>query len=227
MNPTWVPFSEPEMFENISEFRGSGFRETVAGSRESPALSSSIVMHSPTRPSPSYNVDVGVGGGSGGLEAGISKSSRRISRERRRLQWVATESAEKVTGLKRKVDELSSEVVLARVGQECSQEEVVVLESKFEAATDLLGPLEAENVNLKKNMNKAYVRECRTRKETVESDGEDDAYKSLASKEAYITKCVDATMNKMLPRTGAKKKAKFLTKMISDGKIFGSDGKGG
>ena len=54
----------------------------------------------------------------------------------------------------------------------------------------------------------------------MESDGEDDAYKTLASKEAYITKCVEATMNKMLPRTGAKKKAKFLTKMISDGKIF-------
>ena len=31
----------------------------------------------------------------------------------------------------------------------------------------------------------------------------------------------------MLPRTGAKKKAKFLRKIISDGKIFGSDGKDG
>ena len=34
-------------------------------------------------------------------------------------------------------------------------------------------------------------------------------------------------MNKMLPRTGVKKKAKFLTKTISDGKIFVSDGKEG
>ena len=138
--------------------RGSGFQETVAGSLESPALSSSIVIHSPTRPSPSYNIDIGVGGGSGGIEERVSNSSRRISRERRRLQRVATESTEKVVGLKRKVDELSSEVVLARVGQECSQEEVVVLEAKFEAATDLLGPLAAENVNLKKNINNAYVR---------------------------------------------------------------------
>ena len=61
MNPAWVPFSESEMFENISEIQGSGFRETVAGSAESPALSSSIVIHSPTRPSPSYNIDIGVG----------------------------------------------------------------------------------------------------------------------------------------------------------------------
>ena len=53
VNPTWVPFSESEMFENISEIRGSGFREIVAGSAESPALSSSIVIHSPTRHIPS------------------------------------------------------------------------------------------------------------------------------------------------------------------------------
>ena len=79
-----------------------------------------------------------------------------------------------MTGLKRKLDELNSEVVLARVGQECSQEEVVVLEAKFEAATDLLGPLEAENVNLKKNLNKGYKRESRTRQsvDIVEEGGE-------------------------------------------------------
>ena len=34
-------------------------------------------------------------------------------------------------------------------------------------------------------------------------------------------------MTKVFPRTGAKKKAKYLTKMISDGKIFGSDGQEG
>ena len=62
VNPAWAPFSESEMFENITEIRGSGFRETVAGSRQSPALSSSIVIRSPTRPSPSYNVDIGVWG---------------------------------------------------------------------------------------------------------------------------------------------------------------------
>ena len=104
VNPAWVPFSESEMFENISEFRGSGFQETVAGSRESPALSSSIVIHSPTRPSSSYNIDIGVGGDSGGLEERMINSSRRIIRERSRLLRAATESAEKVTGLKRKVE---------------------------------------------------------------------------------------------------------------------------
>ena len=54
------------MFGNISEIRGSGSRETVAGSRESPAMSSSIVMHSPTCPRSFYNVDVDVGGVEGG-----------------------------------------------------------------------------------------------------------------------------------------------------------------
>lgn len=34
-------------------------------------------------------------------------------------------------------------------------------------------------------------------------------------------------MGKMLPQTGAKKKSKFLAKMISDGKIYGGDGKDG
>ena len=56
------------------------------------------------------------GGGSGGLEERIRNSSRRISRERRRLQRVATESAEKVTGLKRKMEELTSEVVVVKAG---------------------------------------------------------------------------------------------------------------
>ena len=71
-------------------------------------------------------------------------------------------------------DELSSEVVLARVDQECSQEEVVVLEAKFEAVANLLGPLEAENVNLKKNLNKGYKRESRTRQsvDIIEEGGE-------------------------------------------------------
>ena len=168
-----------------------------------------------------------MGGGSGRLEERINNSTRRIGRERGRLQYVVVESAEKVAGLKRKVDELTGEVVSARVGVECWEEEMLGLESQVEAVTDLLGPLSAENVNLKTNLNKAYVRECRTRQKKEEDDDDDNAYNTLSSKEEYITKCVEATMNKMLPRTGAKKKAKFLTKMISDGKIFGSDGKEG
>ena len=157
----------------------------------------------------------------------INKSSRRISRERQRLRMFAVESTEKVSGLKRKVDELTSEVVIAREGAEWREEDVLGLEFQVEAVTDLFGALKAENANLKTNLNKAYVRECRTRQKKEEDDDDDNAYNTLSSKEEYITKCVEATMNKMLPRTGAKKKAKFLTKMISDGKIFGSDGKEG
>ena len=39
----------------------------------------------------------------------------------------------------------------------------MVLEAKVEAVTDLLGLFEAENVNLKKNLNKGYTRESRNR----------------------------------------------------------------
>ena len=44
------------------------------------------------------------------------------------------------------------------------------LEFQVKAVTDLLGPLKAENVNLKTNLNKAYVRECRTRQKKEEDD---------------------------------------------------------
>ena len=52
-------------------------------------------------------------------------------------------------------------------------------------------------------------------------------YATVAAKEAYIAMHVEATLNKMLPRTRPKKKAKFLIKMVSDGKIFEIDGQYG
>ena len=61
--------------------------------------------------------------------------------------------------------------------------------------------------------------------ETLASDS--DKYDTVSSKEAYIAEHVEAALTKMLPRTRAKNKAKFLTKMISDGKIFGVDGRYG
>ena len=61
--------------------------------------------------------------------------------------------------------------------------------------------------------------------ETLASDS--GKYDTVASKEAYIAEHVEAALTKMLPRTRAKNKAKFLTKMISDGKIFGVDGRYG
>ena len=49
----------------------------------------------------------------------------------------------------------------------------------------------------------------------------------MVSKECYISEHVEALMTKVFPPIGAKNKGKYLTKMISDGKIFGSDGQEG
>lgn len=57
---------------------------------------------------------------------------------------------EKVSGLKRKLDELNSELVSAREGVAFVNEEILVLEAEVEAVTDLRGgPLEAEIFKLK------------------------------------------------------------------------------
>ena len=54
---------------------------------------------------------------------------------------------------------------------------------------------------------------------------DDGVYKSIEDKEAFITKNVEDVMNKMYTRTSIKRKAMVLTRMISQGKIFGGDGK--
>ena len=163
MNSAWVPFSELVMYDNISEFGGTVIRGSVAASLESPAMYSSVIIDSPTCHSALPNVNTGVGGGSEGLEERINNSTRRIDRERARLQRAAGVYVEKVAGLRRKVGDLSSEIVNARDGVECRKEEVLGLESQVEAVADLIGPLEAENMSLKTNLNKAYQRESRKR----------------------------------------------------------------
>ena len=61
VNSAWVPFSESVMFENISEFGGAGIRESAVAALESPAMSSSVIIDSPIRPSASTIVHIGVG----------------------------------------------------------------------------------------------------------------------------------------------------------------------
>ena len=163
-----------------------------------------------------------MGGDSGGLEERIINSSRRISRERSRLLRAATESGEKVTGLKRKVDELTGEVGVVKEGAGCVRGELFELESQVEVITSL----ELENDGLKTKVNTIEKRERRLRQSNVLAD-DGCSYESIEDKEAYITKNVESVINKMFPRTKAKKKAMILTRMISAGKIFGGDGKEG
>ena len=80
----------------------------------------------------------------------------RVRREDEILQQAVIESAEKVTGLKRRVDELSTEIVSANDGAETVKGEVLVLQAKVGVVTNLLGPLEEENCNLKKIVNNGY-----------------------------------------------------------------------
>ena len=75
-------------------------------------------------------------------------------------------------------------------------------------------------------MNTIAKRERRLRQSNVGS-GDEDGYQSIEDKEAYITKTVGSVINKMYPRTKDKTKAMILTRMISEGKIFGGDGKDG
>lgn len=49
----------------------------------------------------------------------------------------------------------------------------------------------------------------------------------MESKECYIYEHIDALMTKLFPCNRSKKKAELLTKMISDRKMFGSDGQEG
>ena len=209
-NKKWVPFSDSDVFENITD-RESANRESV--SRDS------------------ANQDAG--GGNGGLEERVDNSARRRVRERMRvrredeiLQRAVIESAEKVTGLKRRVDELSTEVVSANDGAETVKGEVLVLQAKVGVVTNLLGPLEEENCNLKKIVNNGYQREWRM-KHSAPGFEDGDRFVSMESKISFISEQVQAVMTKVFPRTGSKKKAKFLAKMISDGQIFGNDGQEG
>ena len=56
--------------------------------------------------------------------------------------------------------------------------------------------------------------------------GDDDGVdKLIEDKEAFITTNVEDIINKMNPRTQNKRKAMVLTKMISEGNLFGGDGK--
>ena len=135
---------------------------------------------------------------------------------------MATESAEKVTGLKRKVEELTSEVVVVKEGADCVRGELFALESQVEVITSL----EVENDGLKTKVNTIEKRERRLRQSNLLAD-DGCSYDSIEDKEAYITKNVESIINKMFPRTKAKKKAMILTRMISAGKIFGGDGKEG
>ena len=88
------------MFENISEFGGTGIRESVAASLEPPAMSSSIIINSPNRHSALLNVHIDVGSGSDKLEERINNSTRMIGRERARLQCAARVYEGKVAVLK-------------------------------------------------------------------------------------------------------------------------------
>ena len=62
VNSAWVPFCESVVFKNISEFGGTGIRESVVTSVESPNLSSSIIIGSPIHARASTNFDIGMGG---------------------------------------------------------------------------------------------------------------------------------------------------------------------
>ena len=150
----------------------------------------------------------------------------RVRREDEILQRAVIESAEKVTGLKRRLDELSTEIVSANDGAETVKGEVLVLQAKVGVVTNLLGPLEEENCNLKKIVNNGYQREWRM-KHSAPGFEDGDRFVSMESKISFISEQVQAVMTKVFPRTGSKKKAKFLAKMISDGKIFGNDGQEG
>ena len=156
------------------------------------------------------------------MEQQVSVSLRRISRERSRLLRAATESAKKVTGLKRKVDELTSEVVVAKEGSDCVRGDFFALESQVEVITSL----ELENDDLKTKVNTIEKRERRLRQSKVQLDN-GCSYESIEDKEACITKNVDMVINKMYPRTKDKKKVMILTRIMSAGKSFGGDGKEG
>ena len=86
--------------------------------------------------------------------------------------------------------------------------------------------LEVENDGLKTKLNTIAKRERRLRHSNIVGD-DDGVYKSIEDKEAFITKNVEDVMNKMYTRTSNKRKAMVLTKMISEGNIFGGDGKDG
>ena len=147
---------------------------------------------------------------------------------------------EKVAGLKRKVDELNSEVVSARDVADCVRGAFFELESKVEVITSLelendglktkvntiTSPLTEEIKALKNRLLTANV-QLHMMRQSATSSIDYGNCDTVASKEAYIAKHVKATLTKILPRTKPKKKAKFLTKMISDGKMFGVDGQHG
>ena len=119
----------------------------------------------------------------------------------------------------RKIGELTSKIVIAAKGAECVKSEV---EGKVKVITSL----EVENDGLKTKLNTIAKRERRLRDSYIEGDN-DGVYKLIEDKEAFITKNVEDVMNKMYTRSSNKRKAMVLTRMISEGKIFGGDGKDG
>ena len=72
-------------------------------------------------------------------------------------------------------------------------------------------------------INAAVRADCHTYNCPVDDDAI-GMYKTVESKEAYVCKEVMAALKKLMPRTGPMKKVKFLAKMITDGKVFGSEG---
>ena len=119
----------------------------------------------------------------------------------------------------RKISHLTDKIVIAENRAECVNFEV-------EGQVKVITSLQDENDGLKTKLSTITKRERRLRVSNIEGD-DDGVFKSIKDKEAYITKYVEDVMNKMFTRTTNKRKAMVLTRMISEGKIFGGDGKDG
>ena len=115
-----------------------------------------------------------------------------------------------------------TDITSANDTADCAREELF----EFQSQVEVIKSLEVENDGLKTKLNTIAKRERRLQDSNT-GDDDDGVYKLIEDKEAFITKNVEDVMNKMYTRSSNKRKAMVLTRMISEGKIFGGDGKDG
>ena len=212
-NKSWVCFAGNDVFENYSNResanRQSANRELV--NRESAntdsdnrALGDRQSANRDLANRDSLNQDIDVGSGSSRLE----ETRKRTKSHNNRHAYA-----------NRKIGELTSKIVIAAKGAEC-------VKSQVDGQVKAITSLKVENDGLKTKLNTISKRERRLRDSNIVGD-DDCVHKSIEDKERFISKNVEDIINKMYPRTQNKRKAMVLTKMISEGKIFGGDGKDG